>query len=509
MTAIDPVLDAEEAPTRQSTSSVGRFMAFLSGGRLLQQVGSFAVGMVLRGLLGPTKVGVWNLVEVWRQQLAAASLGMQAAADREMPMLRGQGRWRDEAEMRWSTFTFSILESIVIAIAFWIYWLLERDSMSAGEELGLGLVPLLALIGSVVSAYELFLKNRKYFDVWAALSLGLFFIEWSALLWVLVGGLEALLIGMLVGWTLRLAIYAYVVKRMNLFSIRFRLQRRLIRPMLAFGLPLSIWGFVYTLGQRVDSLVIGTALGTKALALYFIGPQIAASLSTIPTTLATISYPNLMESYGRDGARTLEPHVRRYQQAMLVIAPLLAGLGVFGAQFLVEQFLPSFADGLPATKTVIAALVFSSSSLLSLQILYATKRIRQLVLLTALALGTQISILAGGALAGGLTLEAAAWSSLIGQAVFAIGSLVASARLAGVDRAAAVAFWGRLPLGWAAFIALLFAVDAAMPELDGSLGPFATAAAKFAVFAGVAVALTAIVDREALRASRSLMRHRD
>jgi hypothetical protein len=192
---------------------------------------------------------------------------------------------------------------------------------------------------------------------------------------------------------------------------------------------------------------------------------------------------------------------------MLLMSPAVAAIGVFGVQFLVEVFLPAFKPGLHAMKIVIVSVVFTQTSLLSLQLFLATKRIRLLMAITLVALGAQGVVLGAGALAG-LDIVIVAWSAVAGQATFALLSLIGSARLAGVTRREAVDFWGRLPLGWVGFAALILAIDAVGPTASGFPAGLAVAVVELAVFALVAVVLLWLLDRGALRASRELMASR-
>ena len=105
-----------------STTTVGRSLAWLGGATGVQQASAFVLGVIIRAILGPARTGVWNLVEVWRQQLSSFSLGTSAAADRDMPELRAQGRVAEESLVRSVAFTFTMGEAAAVAIGFWAYW---------------------------------------------------------------------------------------------------------------------------------------------------------------------------------------------------------------------------------------------------------------------------------------------------------------------------------------------------------------------------------------------------
>lgn len=510
VTTLEPATEVDSATIESAAGrgrSLGKALALLTSARFVQQASSFAFGVLIRGLLGPTRVGVWNYVDAWRQQLGGLSFGLHYAADRDMPMLRAQGRTGEEDAIRWLTFTWTILEALVLAAGFWVYWLVDRSHLTRDLTLGLGLVPILATLTSVASSYEMFLVNRKHFELRAWLTIGLFFLDWSLLAFVWAGGLRALLWGLVATWSARVAIYAAVVRWRRLFSMRITVRSLtpgIVGPLLRFGFPVSIFSAIFTLIQRLDSLVIGAALGSTQLGLYYLGPQVAASLSSLPNMLSVVSYPNLMETYGREGMESVKGHIVRYHRTMFLMSSAAAAIGVFGVQLLVEAFLPAFRPGLDAMKIVVVTVVFTQTSFLSLQIFLATKRIGPLMVVTVAALGIQGAVLGAGAL-GGLSILVVAWSTVAGQGAFALISLAGSARLLGVNRDEVRGFWARLPIGWLAVGGLILGIDSIFPMWGGFAGEVGDLAGKLAVFSVAGSGLVWLLDRDALRAARELM----
>ena len=322
-------------------------------------------------------------MEVWRQQLSSLSLGTSAAADRDMPEFRAQGRLAEESLARSVAFTFTMGEAAAVAIGFWVYWLVARDGFSSELALGLGLVPLMASLTSYVSLYQLFLKNQKQFPLYAALLVMQAAVDWSTLVFVAIGGLKLLFVGMVLGWALRAALHYLAVRRRGLFRLHLTLRRDVLFPMLRFGLSITVWSLISQLMLRLDSLVLGLAVSTTSLGLYYLGPQVAAAAAAIPLSLSVIAWPNLMETYGRGGSPALEDHLERYVRPIgLVIAPAATALAFFGLSVLVHGFLPSFAPGLGAMKIYVLTVMFVHIASLLHQTLVALKRIRLLVVLT-------------------------------------------------------------------------------------------------------------------------------
>jgi O-antigen/teichoic acid export membrane protein len=501
-----PAPETGRPPSLPARPTVGRSLAWLGGATAVQQVSSFVLGVAIRALLGPARTGIWNLVEVWRQQLSSFSLGTSAAADRDMPELRAQGRVGEESVIRSAAFTFTMGEAAAVALGFWAYWLIDHHGFSPDVAFGLVLVPFMAALTSYVSLYQLFLKNLKQFPLYAGLLMLQALIDWSTLIFVLIGGVRLLIVGMVVGWVLRAVLYYLAVRRRGLFRLTPTVRRTVLFPMLRFGLSITVWSLISQLMLRLDSLVVGLAIGTTSLGLYYLGPQVAAAAAALPLSLAVIAWPNLMESYGRGGAQALEDHLERYVRPVgLFIAPLATALATFGLSVLVRGFLPAFVPGLGAMKIYVLTVMFVHVGSLLHQTLVAVKRIKLLVALTAVGLLAQAAVLGIGAVAG-LTRTWAAWSAVAGQATVSLLMLVGSCRVLRVSRPNLMRFWVRVPLGWIAFVGLLLAIDALAPTPHGLLAVVATAIVELVVFLVVGGAVALALDRRLVQESIALMR---
>jgi O-antigen/teichoic acid export membrane protein len=485
--------------------SVGRSMAWLTSAALAQQVTTLGVGVLIRAILGPAKTGVWNLVEVWRQQCASITLGVQHAADRDMPALRAQGRHEEEAEVRSVTFSFTLGEAGAVAIAFWAYWAIARDGLDSDLAFGFALVPVMAIATSITSVYQLFLKNRKEFRLFSLLGIAQLVIDWSTVVLALAGGLRPLLAGLAVGWILRAFSCWLLVRRNRLFTIKLGIRLPRLKALLRLGLPLSVWGLGYALLQRLDSLVVGTALGTDQLGLYYLGPQTALALAALPTALSVISYPNLMETFGAGGTPALREHMSSYVRVTaLVLSPIVAALGVFGVGFLITGLLPDFAGGLPPARVFVLSLLVAQSAFIFTQVLVAVRRVALLIAITAAALAVQAAILGIGGIEG-LNLQYAAWSSVAGQSVMCVGLMIASARLLDVGRPDA-RLWIGIVAAWIVLGALLLGIAELSPDASGVLGAAALTAVQLVVFAALAAPVVWLADRSIVGETRELLR---
>ena len=112
-----------------------------SGTNLIAQAATFVSGLVLRRILPPELMGVWNLVIVVRDYAQGISLGTLSGALRELSILRGRSDASEEVRARSVALRYALAEATVVALGLWAYgaW--------RGPVLGL---PTFALIGTGV-----------------------------------------------------------------------------------------------------------------------------------------------------------------------------------------------------------------------------------------------------------------------------------------------------------------------------------------------------------------------
>jgi hypothetical protein len=150
-------------------------------------------------------------------------------------------------------------------------------------------------------------------------------------------------------------------------------------------------------------------------------------------------------------------------------------------------------------------LLFFQSGYMLVQVLVAERRVGVLIAMTAAAVGVQATILALAS-TGTLTLETAAWSAVIGQAVLTLGLLVIACRLLEARAEDVWRFWARVPLGWALLGGLILGIDAIAPEPTTLFGALVIMAAELAVFVVIAAGIVRLLEGAAFRESIALLR---
>ena len=133
-------------------------------------------------------MGTWNYVDVMTTQLSSVTLGVHYAADRLMPIARARGETDEERRLQSLTMSYLIVEGLALAAGYGVWLWARHRSYGAAVLIGLALVPYLLLMNRVQTGYQVIVKNRKAFVVFASLKVWLWVINASMTLFILAGG---------------------------------------------------------------------------------------------------------------------------------------------------------------------------------------------------------------------------------------------------------------------------------------------------------------------------------
>jgi len=421
--AVSDVNGASVAPP----SSLARDFVALTRSSVLVRIGGFALSIINRRLLGPSAMGTWNYVDVMTTQLSSVTLGVHYAADRLMPIARARGETDEERRLQSLTMSYLIVEGLALAAGYGVWLWARHRSYGAAVLIGLALVPYLLLMNRVQTGYQVIVKNRKAFVVFASLKVWLWVINASMTLFILAGGVGGVYVGLLVTSTAVTVLHWWMVRRHRIFEFRWRVRLGELKATLGFGVAMGVWGLLFSLLQRGDSLFISATLGTTALGLYYLGPQLAATVAEIPTAVSVISYPNLMEVLGRDGLAAVVPAAHRYTRLQVfAVLPLAVSLAYFSIEFLISYFLPAFRPGIEPVRISLLTVLFWQAGGIYGQIVYATKRIVPLIAIAAASLAAVAAALYWQARAGTPTLAGVAWTIVAGHSLYFVLVLTVS-----------------------------------------------------------------------------------
>ncbi len=389
---------------------------YLVTSNIISRTFTFIVSVINRRILGPESIGVFNLIQVFIQNLGPISLNMGASAERLMPYYRSREEYLQDQQIRSAAFSTSIAESLIVGIIFLIS-LLFFDYGNKDIKAWLIFVPFFLVLMKILASYQLTLKNLKYFKEYSVSNIVLAAAGVVTVILVYMFRLPGLVFGSLFAISSSIIYMWWTAKKRKLFTWHLSFPIRIIRSELAFTIPYSLWSFVFVIGQRIDSLYVSLFLGTTALGFYYLGPQLSNMLSEIPISILIIAYPDMMGHLGKTGSlSSYKNEINRYTNILIYfLLPLTVAFGFFGIDFLVKDLIPKFIPGLEAMKIVLFSVLFMSVSGLYSQVFIAIKNIKLLILFSAVSLASFFIALTFFNYLTGISLVTIAWSILISQ----------------------------------------------------------------------------------------------
>lgn len=142
-------------------------------------------------------------------------------------------------------------------------------------------------------------------------------------------------------------VWAISVYRAVNFKHKWEFNFQLLKEMLKFGLPLQVqyfFDFIYT---RLDTIIIGSLLGTRGVALYDIARKIPDSLLQLYTVFISVYFPISANVYAKEKEEKTSAILNNSIRLLTFLA-LFAGLFVFvfGKDLIVllfsEEYLPVY-----------------------------------------------------------------------------------------------------------------------------------------------------------------------
>lgn len=405
-----------------------------------------AISLLLRLLLSPGQMGVWQALKLFLSYGNYAGLGVSKGAAREFNVALGSGQTAVARRALNLAFTVNTITSllyaaVLIGVAVWI------AATSGGQwanawSVGLAAVGGLTVLTRYVTFHVTILRTQQAFATTARLSI------LEAALTLSVCGLATWCWGLtgLYAGTLVVVLGSLVyVRRHAGATLRWAWETAEIRRLIGIGAPILLAGAVSSLFRSLDKLMILGYLSDRELQLgcYSLAVMVTSQLFGLGNMLAMVTGPRYAESYGRWGDRRAVARLAaRASELQAAAMALPAALALLAAPPVLIRLLPEYQTGLPPLLWLAPGVVASVLALPCSQYLVAVGRQRRA--LAAVLIATAVAVLGNHlALRGGYGLTGVAAATAVAYAIYFV--LVV-----------AVSLWGDLDLpGRVRYVAML------------------------------------------------------
>jgi len=438
-------------------------------------------GILLRILLDPAQMGIWQAVKLLLSYGNYANLGVSKGAAREFTVALGHGDTRPAERGLNLAFTVNTLTSlcyaaVLVGAGAWI-GLSSGGAWSGAWAAGLVAGGGLAVLSRYVTFHVTILRSKQNFKTTSQLSIlealltltvcGLATWRWG--LWGLYTGTLVVLLGAML-----------FLRRRRAVSLRWAWNTSEIRRLVAIGGPILLAGTIFTLFRSLDKLMILGYLSDRELQLgcYSAALMVTMQLYGLGTMLSIVMGPRYGETFGRSGDRRAVARLAaRATELCAAAMALLAALAIVAAPPLLAWLLPDYQSGLAPLVWLVPGVVALCVALPAAQHLVAVNR--QTRALLAVAIATALAAVGNHlALTGGYGLEGVAVATAAGYVAYCV--LIVSISLwPELDRPGRLRYLAMLTLALAPTVGLAVVLDRLQPGVE--TGPAMTLAKTAAV----------------------------
>ena len=352
--------------------------AFVGGAEMICQTLGAVTSLLLRMLLDPAQMGIWQAVKLVLSYASYANFGVSKGAARELTVALGRGDLAKATRGLDLAFTANTLSSLAYAVILigagvWI-GLGGSGEWSAAWALAFIAGGALAALGRYVSFQVTILRARQAFVATSRLSL------LEAVTTLAVGGACTWLWGLpgLYAGTLGVMLASLVyLSRLETHRFAFGWDRTEMRRLITIGSPMLLAGVVYSVFRSLDKLMILGCMSDREyqLGCYSLALMVATQLYGIGNMLSIVMGPRYGEKFGRCGdRRQVALLAARATELQAAAIALPAALALILAGPLLGRLLPDYDSGLAALQWLLPGVVALSLALPASQYLIAIDR---------------------------------------------------------------------------------------------------------------------------------------
>ena len=444
-------------------------------------------GLLLRMLLDPAQMGIWQTVKLVLNYANYANLGISKGAAREFTVARGRGDTAAAERGLNLALTVNTLSSLLYAAVLvgagaWI-GLSGGGAWAGAWALGLVAAGGLAVLGRYVTFQITILRSAQAFAATSQLSV------LEAVLTLGVCGLATWRWGLpgLYGGTMLVMVVALLyVHRCRVVQLAWAWDLAEIRRLVGIGAPILLAGTVAALFRSLDKLMILGYFSDREyqLGCYSLALMVTTALFGLGNMLSVVMGPRYGEKFGHSGRRgDVARLVARTSELLGAAMGLTAALAIVAAPPLLVRLLPDYRPGLAPLVWLVPGAVALALALPASQYLVAVDRQRRA--LGAVVVATVLAAIGNHvALRGGYGLPGVAAATAAGYVVYLV-LVVAVSLWTELDRRARLRYLAMLGLVLVPVISLAMLLEHLWP---GDQAGWTTTGLKVAA---VAVAWTA------------------
>ena len=305
----------------------------------------FIRGLLIRIILIPEILGIYNFIQVILSSLSVIDFGASAAASRELPLIRGSKDFKNERITRSTVLWFSFFQSILISMGVFIYAYYNHSYINS-DLLKYLIVISLLILSSFNNSYEIFFSAaQKYIS----LSKILFITSIIEFIFYISGAyffsINGLLFSVVISSLFKLIISFYFSYQDKINSkIEFSILK--LKQLLMFGFPLRLIDYPMQYMLIVDLIWITKFMDIGSLAIYTTAQLFFKQSNQISSAFGTVFETRIIQFYGKNIPWfKISNLIKSYMYIqLLIIVPIIIWIGSIFIPFILRHFLSNYTQ---------------------------------------------------------------------------------------------------------------------------------------------------------------------
>lgn len=342
----------------------------------------FLFSIYIKAYVLPLEYGMYSTCLLLQSYMSYLQLGTLNAFNRDYPQLVGSGE-KEKCELyRNVVFSFILIVYFVssIIMAGIIITISRTSNMDMKYTIGLILMVIITTI-TMIENYGNYRcridKGFKYISIVTFLELlsiplSLFLIKKIGYYAIFINSILAMVIGIAFYYKYSYRDFKYVI------------DRKLLSTIIKSGMPLLISGLIWTVVNSIDKFVILGFINTEALGIYGIAQNAFTYMILIPTAMSQIFYAQMGMEYGKNqNIKVLTDVSMKFSTVLAAITSIISLIAYFFLPILVDNFMPSYKNGVQSSQILILGLSIYAATLIDGNILTILKKNKALLINSA------------------------------------------------------------------------------------------------------------------------------
>jgi len=350
--------------------------------------------IVTARVLGPELKGVWSALNIICNFGRYYDLGIMAAMRRKLPILNVQGKVIEAQNLKNTVFTINVIVSILIGFCLILFLFFKGSDFEVNVRVGIvAMIGILLLSRVSFFSTDYLLANRRFVEL---AKINAFQVTSTAILSVILVfkvNIYGIYIAEVMGWSVFCFYGVWRIK--PTFQISISLKE--LFGHMQVGFPLMLLALGWTSFQMCDRMVIIKELSIESLGLYSIATLGISVLQIAPNVIKSVIQPEILRQYAKNNHNpyVLKKYSYRPVYFVAILMAILVGCVYLVLPQFVTQVLPSYASGIKSAQILLIGGFFLGLSLVSQQVLTATKRFRPMVavMLSCIAINVMLNVI--------------------------------------------------------------------------------------------------------------------